>query len=161
VLDVACGCGIKSLALAQVDPGVRVTCVDSADVLEVTRDLAGRLAVLPQVTFLPGDLHTMDLGVEACDAALLGQITYYLTPGQNLDLFQRMFGALSPGGTLVIDALMTAEEPDEVGSQFTALLRALTDGAAHPFADYRTWLEGAGFAQTRQLSDRWLSATRA
>jgi hypothetical protein len=31
-------------------------------------------------------------------------------------------------------------------------------GAAHAFADYRAWLEAAGFRQVAQLSERWLSA---
>ncbi len=40
VLDIACGCAIKSLAFAQASPNVRVTCLDTADVLVVARDLA-------------------------------------------------------------------------------------------------------------------------
>jgi ubiquinone/menaquinone biosynthesis C-methylase UbiE len=160
VLDVACGCGVKSLVLAQADPSVHVTCVDSTDVLEVTRDLAGRLEVLPQVTFLPGDLQTIDLGADRYDAALLGQITYILAPEQNVDLFRRLCRALLPGGTLVIDVFMTEEEPNELGSQFTVMLRALTGGAAHSFAEYRTWLEETGYGRVEQLSDKWLSAHR-
>ena len=40
LLDVASGCGIKSMALAQSRPGVHVACIDRAVVLEVAMDLA-------------------------------------------------------------------------------------------------------------------------
>lgn len=160
VLDMACGCAIKSLVLARADPTVHVTCLDSAEVLEVTRDLAGRLGVVPQVAFLPRDLRAMDLGEECCDAALLGQITYALTPEQNVDLFRRVYKALSPGGTLVIDAPIVSESPGEQDSFVTLLMRALSGGAAHRFADYCNWLDRAGFSQVKQIGEKWLSATK-
>jgi SAM-dependent methyltransferase len=161
ILDLACGCAVKSLVLAQVDSAVHVTCVDSAEVLEVTRDLAGRLGVLSQVTFRPGDLHTIDLNKESYDAALLGQITYYLTPQQNVSLFRHIHQALSPGGTLVIDVFMGSEESNEMTSMFTVVMWALTGGAIHSAADYRRWLAEAGFRWVKQLSEKWLSATKA
>ena len=161
ILDLACGCAVKSLVLAQVDPAVHVTCVDSAEVLEVTRDLADRLGVLPQVTLRPGDLNTIDLDQDGYGAALLGQITYYLTPQQNVSLFRRMHQALSPGGMLVIDVFMASEESNEMTSMFTVLLWALTGGATHSSADYRRWLAEAGFSRVKQLGEKWLSATKA
>jgi SAM-dependent methyltransferase len=161
ILDLACGCAVKSLVLAQGDPAVQVTCVDSAEVLEATRDLAGRLGVLPQVTLRPGDLHTIDLDRDCYGAALLGQITYYLTPQQNVNLFRRIHQALSPGGVLLLDAVMASEESNEMTSMFTVLLWSLTGGATHSAADYRRWLAEAGFRRVRQLGDRWLSATKA
>jgi SAM-dependent methyltransferase len=160
VLDVACGCAIKSLVLAQADPTVHVTCVDAAEVLEVAHDLAERLQVVSQVTFLPGDLHTIDLGDGRYDAALLGQITDALTPEQNTDLFRRAYKALPVGGTLVIDVFMALEEPTEGSGISTLLAWALHGGAAHSFTDYRRWLEDVGFKRVDQLSDRWLSAIK-
>ena len=160
VLDVACGCAIKSLVLAQADPTVHVTCVDRSEVLEVTHDLAERLQVVDQVTLLPGDLHTIDLGGGRYDVALLGQVTNYLTPKQNTDLFRRVHEALSVGGTLVIDVFMMPEEPTEGSSIWTLLSWAESGGAAHSFTDYCLWLEDAGFEQVNQLSERWLSAIK-
>ena len=60
----------------------------------------------------------------------------------------------------MIDVFMTEEEPDELGSQFTVLLRAVTGGAAHSFAEYRTWLEEAGYDWVERLSEKWLKANR-
>ncbi len=94
VLDVACGCAIKSFVLAQADPTVHITCLDRAEVLEVARALAERLHLLPQVTFLPADLHAVQFGADQYDVALLGQITHHLTPVQNQTLFHQIFNTL-------------------------------------------------------------------
>lgn len=160
VLDLASGCAIKSLVLAQADPTARITCLDRAEVLEVARDLAHRLNVLSQVTFRPDDLFAADLGERCFDAVLMGQISYYLTPTQNTNVFRRVYAALTPGSVFVIDAIMPSEPPSEYASLVTALLWAVSGGAAHSFADYGGWLEQIGFRDVRQLSERWLAAIK-
>jgi SAM-dependent methyltransferase len=160
LLDLACGCAIKTFVLAQADPTVHVTCQDSAQVLEVARALAGRLRILSQVAFLPGDLLSIDLGRAAYDAALLGQITYSFRPDNNANVVRRVYEALSPGGTLVIDAIMASEVPTEFSSLVNVLMRTLFGGAAYPFVQYRRWLEEAGFTQVTQHGEYWLSAIK-
>jgi ubiquinone/menaquinone biosynthesis C-methylase UbiE len=160
VLDLACGCAIKSFVLAQADPTVRITCQDSPQVLEVAEALARRLRILAQVDFLPGDLFSVDLGDGPYDAALLGQITYSLTPEKNMQAIRRTYEALSPGGTIVIDSIMASESPTEFAGFVTLMMRTLSGGAAYPFAQYRAWLEAAGFKQVTQHSDYWVSAIK-
>jgi ubiquinone/menaquinone biosynthesis C-methylase UbiE len=162
LLDLACGCAVKSLVLAQADPAVRVTCVDRAEVLEVARDLADRLHVTSQVTFRPGDLLKDDFGENWFNAILLGQISYYLTPAQNAGLFRRIQRTLAPGGKFVIDAIMASDSdaPTESASFVTALLWAISGGAAHTFDHYQSWLTDAGFSRVSQLSERWLVAVK-
>lgn len=160
VLDLACGCAIKSYVLAQTDQTVHITCVDTAEVLKVARDLAERLQILSRVTFLPGDMLSPDLGTERYGAALLGQVTDYLTPKQNVDLFQRIHRALLLNGVLVIDVPMVSQTPDEWVSLISLLTWAISNGAAHSFADYCDWLERVGFSEVKQLSEKWLTATK-
>lgn len=161
VVDLACGCALKSLALAQAGPMVRVDCIDSPDVLEVARDLAGRLGIPAQATFMPGDILSIDLGQGRYDAALLGQITHYLAPEQNVALFKRVHAALASAGILVIDAPMSLDDADEWGSFGSFFLWATSGGIAYSFAEYRGWLETAGFEGVRQLGAEWLSAQAA
>lgn len=161
ILDLACGCGIKSMALAQVSPAVRITCLDVPEVLEVTVDLAERLEVRSQVTSWPADLLTTDLGEAKFAAALLGQITHYLTEAQNRDLFHRIHTALAENGVLVIDCPMRTDEPSEYTSFLSVFLWANSGGTAHSFETYRDWLEEAGFRDVRRLSERWLAAARS
>lgn len=160
ILDIACGCAVKSLALAQASLSVQVTCLDSADVLAVARDLAKRLGVESQVVFRPANLLDADLGEGQFDAALCGQITHYLTAEQNVGLFRRIYSALSPNGLLVIDCPMAQDEPTETASLLTLMLWANSGGAAHPFEKYQRWLADSGFRQVKQLGERWLAAVK-
>ncbi|NUQ86398.1 MAG: class I SAM-dependent methyltransferase, partial [Anaerolineales bacterium] len=145
LLDLASGCAIKSFALAQASPHVRVTCLDSADVLDVARDLAARMDISSRVTFLPADILTADFGDSLFDLGLVGQITHYLTPNQNRDLFCRIHAALTDDGTLVIDCPMSQETPTESSAFLSLFLWANSGGAAHSFETYRGWLDETGF----------------
>lgn len=160
ILDLACGCAIKSFALAQTSPNAHVTCLDSSEVLEVARDLAGRMALSAQVVFSSADLFTADLDADEFDAVLVGQITHYLTARQNQNLFQRIYSALTKAGTLVIDCPMSGEALTEQASFLTLFLWANGGGTAHSFGAYREWLTEAGFGSVNQLSDRWLAAKK-
>jgi SAM-dependent methyltransferase len=159
VLDLACGCAIKSLVLAQQSPGVQVTCLDQPLVLDSARDLAERWGLLSQVKLMPDNLLTASLGEAQYDACLLGQVTHYLTEQQNLDLFGRICQALVPGGRLVLDVPMGTEQPDENSSFLSLALWANSGGRAYTFEEYRAWLLDAGFVAVFQLSPRLLMAT--
>jgi len=161
ILDIACGCAIKSLVLAQASPNVRVTCLDTAHVLVVARDLAERMGVESQVVFEPANLLDADLGENQFDAVLTGQITHYLTEAQNNSLFQRIYSALSPNGVFVIDCPMATDEPAETTSFLSLVLWANSGGAAHSFEMYRAWLRESGFRQIEQLSERWVIAIKS
>ena len=160
ILDIACGCAIKSLALAQGSPNVRVTCLDTAEVLVVARDLAERMGVESQVVFKPANLLDADFGENQFDAALSGQITHYLTEAQNASLFRRIYSALLPNGVFVIDCPMATDEPAETTSFLTLVLWANSGGAVHSFELYRAWLSDSDFRQIKQLSERWVVAIK-
>jgi C-methyltransferase len=161
IVDLACGCAIKSLALAHADPLIQIVCVDSPDVLEVARDLATRLGILSQVDFVPDDILTMDLGDGQYDAALLGQITHYFSPEQNIGIFKQVRSSLVQTGVLVIDVPLVLDASDEGGSFGAFFLWATSGGKPHSFAEYREWLETAGFKGVRQFGPEWLSAHKS
>ena len=159
VVDLACGCSIKSLVLAEADASVQLTCVDSREVLEVARDLARRMGLLERVTFVEGGLD-LDLAPQAYDAVLLGQVTYYLDADQMLRLAARTQAALDHGGQLLVDAVMADDPPTEWASYVTLVTWGVSGGSAHRFEAYREWLTQAGFADVRRLSERWLVARK-
>ncbi len=158
VLDIACGCAIKSFVLAQKSTGVQVTCLDQPLVLESDRDLAVRWDVLPQIKWMPDNLLTADLGEAQFDACLLGQVSHYLTEQQDINLFRRICRSLVPGGKLVLDVPMGNEQPDEASSFLSLILWANSGGRAYTFEEYRSWLQDAGFLTVHQLSPRLLLA---
>ena len=160
VLDLACGCAIKSMVLLTKSPNVELTCLDSPMVLEVTRDLAERWGVTSQVSFMPANLLTADLGEAKYDACLLGQVTHYLTQQQNSELYQRIHRALIPGGMLLLDVPMAGVQLNEGSSFLSLILWANSGGRAYIFGEYHQWLIASGFKTVRKLSERLLLAVR-
>jgi ubiquinone/menaquinone biosynthesis C-methylase UbiE len=160
ILDLACGCAIKTLAFAQANPIVQVTCVDSESVLIVARDLTERFGITNKTTFLAADILTADFGKDKYDAALLGLITYILTPEQNINIFGQAYKALRPGGCLVIDAIMSTNVPGEWASRATLLMRTWNGGAAHSFDEYHSWLTKVGFRKVVRHNEHLVSAIK-
>jgi SAM-dependent methyltransferase len=160
ILDLACGCAIKSMVLAKNSPNVVLTCLDTPLVLEAAHDLASRWGILPQVRITPDNLLTADLGKAQYEACLVGQISHYLTVQQNNDLFKRIYRALVPGGVLLLDVPMTTEKLDESSRFLSLLLWANSGGRAYTFNEYRSWLLTSSFITIHQHSERLLSAVR-
>jgi ubiquinone/menaquinone biosynthesis C-methylase UbiE len=160
ILDIACGCGIKSMVLVRESEKVELTCLDSPLVLEVGRDLAGRWGISSKVKFITADLLTAELGEQEYDCCLLGQITHYLTKQQDIDLFKRIYTVLVPGGMLILDVPMTSQRIDESSSFLSLILWANSGGRAYSFEEYQSFLKAAGFAVVDQLSERLLSAKK-
>jgi len=160
ILDLACGCGIKSFCLAQGEPRVRVTCVDQAGVLAVAQDLAERMGIADRVRLVPGDLRSLPLGEAEHEACLAGQITHYLTEEQNNALFHRVYAALVDGGKLLIDAPMGRIEPDETAAFLSLVLWANSGGTAYTFEAYQQWLHASGFSRIRRTGERWIVAVK-
>src|SRR4030042_1496463 len=160
LLDLACGCAIKSMVLVRNSPNVKLTCLDSPLVLEVVRDLAERWGISSQVRFMPDNLLSADLGEALYDACLIGQITHYLTEQQNNDLYKRIYRALIPKGVLLVDVPMATAQLNESSRFLSLLLWANSGGRAYTFEEYRSWLLASGFVTIHQLSERLLSADR-
>jgi len=160
ILDLACGCGIKSFILAQTHASVRVTCVDLPTVLEVAQDLAKRMGLEDHVTLIPGDLLSIRLGEGAYEACLAGQITHYLTEDQNQDLYRRVNSALVGGGKFVIDVPMAAEEITEGAAFLSLVLWANSGGTAYAYETYDRLLRASGFRRVERTGERWIVAEK-
>lgn len=160
VLDLACGCGVTSFSLAQLDKTARVTCIDNEKVLKVAEDLATRLNLSSQVTWLAGDLHVTQFEEASYDVALLGNATNFFTPQQNIDLFQRIYRSLRPNGKLIINVTMESSEINEHTNLYSLILWTMSGTFFYPFPEYEIWLYQAGFRQVKQLTKLWLSAIK-
>jgi C-methyltransferase len=160
ILDLACGCGIKSYILAQAHSSVRVTCVDQPAVLDVARDLAERMGLADRVTMIPGDLLSIRLGEGAYEACLAGQITHYLTEDQNQDLYRRVNTALVGYGKFVIDVPMSGEKITEDATFLSLVLWANSGGTAYAYENYDRLLRASGFRRVERTGERWIVAEK-
>jgi SAM-dependent methyltransferase len=148
VLDIACGSGIRTLALAHQHPNVQVTLQELPPVLAVAVELAESLGVSQQVTALPGDLQEVDLGQNEFDLIFLGHIVHFFGPTEVVSLLHRAHAALVPGGKLIIADVIVDEDRLEADSALLAaiwLYGVSAAGDVFTFSEIAGYLEQAGF----------------
>jgi trans-aconitate methyltransferase len=98
VVDLGCGFGLFAALLAVEGPEREVVGVD-LDASKVTRGHTW-FAHLPNLRLHHGDLDEAALG--ACDAVVLYDVLHHLRPPLAAALLGRVWGALRPGGLLIV-----------------------------------------------------------
>ena len=153
VLDLAAGSGVWSIALAQQSPNVRVTAVDWAGVIPVTRRMTERFGLADRYTFVERDLETADFGANH-NVATLGHILHSEGVERSRKLLRKTFNALAPGGTIAIAEFLVNQErtaPPQ-GLIFAVNMLVNTDeGDTFSFEEISEWLTDAGFENPRLL----------
>jgi len=163
VLDLACGVGIASFALANLNPDIHVTLQDWPAMLEFALEAARKLGLDQQITLLPGDMMAIDYGRGRFDVVRLGWVTYFFGPDELVPLFQRVFMALMSGGILVIEASLSDEghcQNEEAVLDGPWLYAISAKGEVYSFLDYKTMLEQAGFSRISQVREDLIKAVR-
>jgi predicted O-methyltransferase YrrM len=152
VLDVGAGAAPWSTALAVVDPGVRVTCLDLPQVLAETRRSVAATGLSERFDYLPGDVFTTALPAATYDLVLLGNVCHLFDPATNAALLRRLRPAIVPGGTLaVIDVLPPADPAARarVALYELGLLLRTDRGRVYSIEDFRAWARAADFRGLR------------
>jgi cyclopropane fatty-acyl-phospholipid synthase-like methyltransferase len=147
LLDVGGGSGAYAIAFARANPELRAEVFDLAPVVPIAAKHIRAAGLAQRVTTRVGDLRTDDFG-RGYDLILLSAICHMLGPEENQDLLTRCGRALARGGRIVIRDFIL--EPDKTAPRWAALfalnmLVATRSGATYTEAEYRGWLEAAGF----------------
>ena len=156
ILDMACGCSIISFVLAENNPFAKVTCIDNSKVLEVAKDLAARLNIEKQISYLPGDLHNICLKNNEYDVIHVGNVTNFFTEQQNLNLFQKIYNTLKDGGKVLINVMMSTGEINEFRTLQSFALWSIFGTFFYSYETYQQWLLCSGFSQIRKLTEAWI-----
>jgi ubiquinone/menaquinone biosynthesis C-methylase UbiE len=160
VLDLACGPAPRSLALARLHTGVRLTWLDWEDVLRTALNVAERSGVANQITLLSGDLWRVDLASRSFDLAYLGDVTHFFSPEDNTRLFGKVHSALAPGGIITVNSVARREnEWSAVAGLW--LYAATAGGGAYDFAEYKSMLEEAGFTNVEDINQGPIRAVKS
>lgn len=154
VLDVGCGSGVWSLALAARRPGVRVTGLDFEPVLASFTALADAMGLGERVERLPGDVFFCDLPPASFDLVVVANVLRLEPAPRAQALLARTAAALRPGGAmLLVDAFAAGSDAAELARTLYALHLALRErgGTVHEAATVRAWLAEAGFGQVAPI----------
>jgi predicted O-methyltransferase YrrM len=153
LIDVGGASGTYTIAFLQAAPELKATLFDRPAVIQMARKRLAEAGVLDRVRLVAGDFYRNELP-GGHDLALLSAIIHQNSPEENVDLFQKVFRALIPGGRIVIrDHVM---EPDRTepkdGAIFAVNMLVNTEGGStYTYDEIRGWLEEAGFANVRFL----------
>ena len=153
VLDLAAGSGVWGIALAQRSERVRVTAVDSPQVIPITQEIAGKLGSASRFSFVPGDLLQADFG-SGYTVVTLGHILDSEGEERSRSLLEKTFRALAPGGTIAIaEFLVNTDRTCPLNGLLFAvnMLVATETGGTYSFEEISSWLSNAGFVNMRTL----------
>ena len=153
ILDLGGGSGAYSIAFAKASPDVRCEILDLPEVVLLTTEYVSRAGVSAQVSLRAGDMLRDDFG-SGYDVIMLNAICHMFSEEQNLDIFRRARRALAPNGRLVVQDFIL--NPDKTGPQHAALfslnmLVGTEAGASYSEVEYTSWMEAAGFTETRLI----------
>jgi len=154
ILDVAAGSGVWGIAFAQSDGGTKVTALDLPNVLDVTRTVVKKFDLSQRFSYLPGDLREVDFGEKRYDLVILGHICHTEGEEKTRELLSRVHRALKGGGKVLIAEMIADDErkKDVFPLMFAAnMLINSTDGNTFTMAEFREWLNEAGFSGMRVI----------
>jgi predicted O-methyltransferase YrrM len=153
LLDVGGASGTYTIAFLRAVPEMKATLFDKPEVIEMARERLSDAEMLDRTTLVPGDFYEDELP-PGNDLAVVSAIIHQNSPGQNLDLFNKVFRSLNRGGRILIrDHVM---EPDRIhpkeGAIFAVnMLLGTPGGRTYTFEEIRRGLIQAGFIRVRLL----------
>lgn len=105
IVELGCGRGLFSNLLAEASPAREVLGIDSDD----RRLAVARLTERPGLRFELGDARTAD--IRACNAVVLVDVLYLMSPADQIGVLTRSAAALRPGGRLVLHMQERRSDP--------------------------------------------------
>ncbi|HEY6972252.1 MAG TPA: methyltransferase, partial [Candidatus Angelobacter sp.] len=134
-------------AIARQNPKAQIYALDWANVLQVAQENARKNGVADRHHLIPGSAFDAEIG-KGYDAVLVTNFLHHFDPATNESLLKRFFGAMNPGGQLVILEFVPNEDriSPAAAALFSLIMLANTDhGDAYTFAELARMCGNAGF----------------
>jgi ubiquinone/menaquinone biosynthesis C-methylase UbiE len=156
VLDIAGGSSIFGMTILARDPSAQVTQLDWPNVNAVAKKLNRERGLEGKISFIDGEYHSATLDTNYYDLVLASNFCRFESPKGNQELFQKVYGALKPGGSLVVNDFLPNEE--RTGPTFALRFSVYTlthtpEGECWTLSQYSDWLKAAGFSSIETHSD--------
>ena len=167
LLDVGGGPGTYCIAILKRAPHMRATIFDLPQVVTMARKRLAEVGLLDRVKITPGD-YTVDELPPGHDVVLLSAVIHSNSREMNRQLYEKVFRALGPGGTVLIRDFVldkTRTFPPDGAIFAVNMLVATRAGNCYTFEEICEDLESAGFGDVRMIlegkkMDQLVAATR-
>jgi precorrin-6B methylase 2 len=144
IIDLGCGSGDYSIALARHNPGLRVTSLDYPAVCDLVRTNVKEAGVGDQVTVQPADI--MNDSWPETGTVLLSHVLDGYGPERAAHLIKRIHAHLPEGGRLLVHAHMPSLATGLFPYMFGLILLVNTEeGEVRDSEDILGWVREAGF----------------
>ncbi len=153
MLDVGGGSGAYSIAFAQANTRLHADIFDLPDVCLIARKHVEQSGLSERIKTRAGDLRADPFG-EGYDLVFVSAICHMLSPQENLELLRKCYAALRAGGRVVVqDFILEADKTAPKSAALFALnmLVGTVSGSSYSGEEYASWLEQAGFRETRHI----------
>ncbi|MBL8072847.1 MAG: methyltransferase [Nitrospira sp.] len=151
--DLGGGAGTNAIAFCQVYPDLHATVFDLPETLKLTEKTVKEAGLESRIALHPGDFNRDPLG-GPYDVVLMSDILHYQTFDMNQDLVKKIYGALAPGGRLVIkDRFLdeTGTGPAWTTAFAVHILVNTQKGSCFQASEAMQWLHTAGFGSVVEL----------
>ncbi len=153
LLDIGGASGTYTIAFLEKNPNLYAVIFDLNEVIPLAEPRIQEAGLLDRVKLAAGDFYIDELP-QGCDLALLSAIIHQNSPEQNVALYQKIYRALVPGGTLMIrDHIMDESRTHPPAGAIFAInmLVATKGGDTYTFPEVEKALEQAGFKDIRMI----------
>lgn len=156
LLDLGCGSGDYSVAIARKNPEIRIIAMDYPAVCDLAGRNVAEAGVDDIVEVRPNDI-LRDPWPE-CDAILLSHVLDGYGPERAAKLIEKVYSALPTGGRLLVHAHMPSLATGVFPYLFGLILLGNTEeGEVRDVDDVMGWVRNAGFRDVETCSVSLLS----
>lgn len=156
LVDLGCGSGDYSIAVARHHPGVKIIAVDYPAVGEIAATNIAEAGLTDQISVEPDDIMTGPL--PACDGVLLSHVLDGYGRTQTERLVAKVYNELRPGGRLFIHSHMPDVADGVFSSLFGLILLINTEnGEVYEARELADLVERTGFTDVTSERVSFLS----
>jgi hypothetical protein len=145
------------VALCRRNDGLRSTIIDLPRAVEHAAPLLAAEGMGDRVVHRTGDALTSDLGTDAYDLVLIGQLVHHFSEAQNRELAVRVAGSLRPGGVLaVLDEFRprTAKAAGQLGALLEFYFAMTSQSGTWAVEEIAGWQRNAGLEPRKPIRFR-------